>query len=153
MPLVVPSVSPPVIWVECAGHQIGFLCGENRASPKSFRCQPPVSVACSLNLPANAISHLEPITQVVREAASFRLSTAQRADHTDHLGCTFPQERRPTLSHCVTEPLAQHNDESNLDIILGFAAALGLLSALWRRLYSLGRQLCCVYAFVTPLGV
>ena len=69
----------------------------------------------SLSCPTNVIAHLSQFAQVVREAASFRLSTAQRADRADHLAA--PLRRSVVDSVALRGKATSTNikDESNLD--------------------------------------
>ena len=80
-----PPGRPPVDWVERTRFQNPVDTFRNGPSSRHFQCPSHVKAHGLLSCPANVIAHLEPIPGVVREAASFRLSTAQRADRADHL--------------------------------------------------------------------
>ncbi len=100
-----PYVLPRVIWVERTGFQNAFDMFRNEPCSERFRCLSCVNRRGVLSLPANVKSPLSPSAGSLPVAASFRLSTARRADRTDRLAGAFPQERRSTLSHCVAKPL------------------------------------------------
>ena len=104
--LALPSLTPSFERVKLQGTQTCCTWLGNRPSPKTFQCPPVVNVIVALSCPTNAKSHLEPMTRVVRAAASY-VSSAQPVDRTDHLAGAYPQERRSTPSHCVAKPLAQ----------------------------------------------
>ncbi len=97
------------IWVERTGFQNAFDIFRNEPSSERFRCPSPLNMIVTSWLPANAKSPLSPSAGSLRAAASFRLSTARRADRTDRLAGAFPQERRPTpvalrgKATCATE--------------------------------------------------
>ena len=94
-----PPVRPPVDWVERTRFQNPVDTFRNGPSSGHFRCPSPVNAHVTLLCPANAISYLSRFAQVVREAASFRLSTAQRADRADHLAAPL---RRSVVRPCRT---------------------------------------------------
>ena len=104
---IVPMCDSLVIWVERTGFQNALDIFRNGPSSERFRCLSPVSANGPLSCPANVKSPLSPSAGSLRAAASFRLSTAWRADRTDHLASPDRRSVVRPWSHCVAKPLAQ----------------------------------------------
>ena len=94
-----PSVRPRVIWVKRTGFQNAFDIFRNGPPSEHFKCLWVVNVSVGFCLPANVNSDLSPSAGSLRAAASFRLSTAWRADRTDRLASPF---RRSVVRPCRT---------------------------------------------------
>ena len=100
-------MQPRVIWVERTGFQNAFDMFRNEPSSEHFKCSWVYNVNVWFSLPANVKSPWSPSAGSVRAAASFRLSTARRADRTDHLATPHRRSVVRLRSHCVAKPLAQ----------------------------------------------
>ena len=100
----------PLTW--CA-HTI--ICTSRRTfrnRPLTWRVTVALKIICTFI--SNFDTWCETILKVVRAPASFRLSSLQRVDRTDHLAA-LSAGASSTPSHCVAKPLAQLKEESNLD--------------------------------------